>query len=394
MKYFLRTSLYIRSNATQDSSHMGWRHGRVSTPKLLSMTLALLPLLSISVLAQEVSLHGHEGTVTHASSHAPIGVMGDHMHKKGEWMLSYRAMHMDMAGSQKGSRNISPETIVTTEANRFFGTAGQPATLRIVPTQMTMDMQMVGAMFAPTDRLTLVGMVNHLSKDMDHITFQGGAGTTQRGEFNTKTSGWGDTKIAGLISLYQDGRHVLHVKAGVSLPTGSIDEDDDVLAPNGATPVLRLPYAMQLGSGTYDLEPNITYTGHHGRLGWGGQYNATFHLGDNSENYSWGDKHEFSVWGSYDWTHNLSSSLRVIAETEEAIDGIDPSIVAPVQTADPDHYGGERVTVGVGTNYAFKTGVLKDHRLAFELSAPVYQDLNGVQLERNWAVTVGWQKAF
>ena len=36
-----------------------------------------------------------------ASSHAPIGVMGEHMHKKGEYMLSYRFSHMQMKGNRK-----------------------------------------------------------------------------------------------------------------------------------------------------------------------------------------------------------------------------------------------------------------------------------------------------
>ena len=64
--------------------------------------------------------------VMRADSHAPIGVMGDHMHKQGEWMLSYRFMTMNMEGNLKGSNNIDPDTIVTTEPNRFFGMPGMP----------------------------------------------------------------------------------------------------------------------------------------------------------------------------------------------------------------------------------------------------------------------------
>ena len=39
--------------------------------------------------------------------HAPIGVMGDHTHKAGEWMASYRYMRMEMEGSLDGSDGIS-----------------------------------------------------------------------------------------------------------------------------------------------------------------------------------------------------------------------------------------------------------------------------------------------
>lgn len=33
-------------------------------------------------------------TANRPDGHAPIGIMGDHYHKKGEWMLSYRMMTM------------------------------------------------------------------------------------------------------------------------------------------------------------------------------------------------------------------------------------------------------------------------------------------------------------
>ena len=42
-----------------------------------------------------------------AQSHAPIGVMGDHIHKKGEWMTSYRYMHMDMPDNYTGTTKQS-----------------------------------------------------------------------------------------------------------------------------------------------------------------------------------------------------------------------------------------------------------------------------------------------
>ena len=38
-----------------------------------------------------------------AVDHAPIGVMGDHFHKKGESMISLRHIKMYMAGNLVGS---------------------------------------------------------------------------------------------------------------------------------------------------------------------------------------------------------------------------------------------------------------------------------------------------
>ena len=367
------------------------------------MTAGIACTLPVSsAMACDDCLHGNETGFdianTHtstASSHAPMGVMADHMHKEGEWMLSYRFMHMDMEGNRKGTHSLDPVTIATTEANRFSGVAGQPPTLRVVPTDMTMNMHMLGAMYAPTDWVTLMAMAQYLEKDMTHVTFAGGMGTTVLGKFSTESQGWGDTKLSALFRLYDAPHHHIHATAGVSLPTGSLDEEATVLAPNGMTPRLRMPYAMQLGTGTYDLLPGLTYTGHQDALSWGAQYSAEIRLEDeNHEGYAWGDKHSVTAWGAYEWAPWISTSFRLSGSTQGKIDGIDPQIVAPVQTADPNNYGGKVVEAGLGLNLMATGGVLKGQRVAFEATAPVYRDLNGPQLETDWTFTVGWQYAF
>ena len=340
------------------------------------------------------TIAGNTNGAIRAASHAPIGVMGDHMHDAGDWMISYRFMRMDMAGNRDGTDDISPEEIATTTPNPFFGTPGQPPTLRVVPTDMTMDMHMFGAMFALTDWLTLMAMGSYQEKDMEHVTFQGAAGTNQLGQFTTQSEGFGDTKVTGLIGLFDDGTHHVHLNAGLSLPTGSIDEDDNVLTPMNTRPELVLPYPMQLGTGTFDALPGITYTGHAGAFGWGAQYGAEIRIGDNSQDYSVGDLHKATVWGSYLWDDWISTSLRLNGRTQGDIDGMDSRIMAPVQTADPSNHGGERLDLAFGINLAGQDGVLRGHRLAAELQVPVYQDLNGPQLETDWIFTIGYQFAF
>jgi hypothetical protein len=53
---------------------------------------------------------------------------------------------------------------------------------------------------------------------MEHITFQGGMGTTRLGTFATKTSGVGDTRLSGLFRLLADGRNYVHLQAGFTPP--------------------------------------------------------------------------------------------------------------------------------------------------------------------------------
>ena len=325
-----------------------------------------------------------------ADSHAPIGVMGDHMHKAGEWMVSYRYMEMRMKGMRDGTNDLDPEEIVTD----FSNPNAPPPTFRVVPTEMTTRMHMLGLMYAPTDWLTLMVMGNYTIKSMDHITFQGPVGTTRLGEFTTESEGIGDTRATALIRLFEDPVHHVHANLGLSIPTGSIDEEDRVLAPTGARPKLRLPYGMQLGSGTFDLMPGITYTGSHEKLGWGAQFSSTIYLGDNDEDWSFGNKYSLTTWGSFLWDDWINTSVRLTGITQGKINGNDELIAAPVTTADPENYGGEKLILGLGANLVGQEGYLRGHRLGFEVGLPVYQDLNGPQLKSDWAFTIGYQKAF
>lgn len=44
---------------------------------------------------------------------------------------------------------------------------------------------------------------------------------------------------------------------------------------------------MQLGSGTYDALPGITYLAQYGQFSWGAQATATIRLGGNDRDYNW-----------------------------------------------------------------------------------------------------------
>ena len=358
-------------------------HFKASAHAVSGLALAACAFASNPALADDD--HGIDSL-----DHAPIGVMGDHRHGKGEWMVSYRFMHMDMGGVQIGTNSATPEQVVTTVPNRFFGNPGQPPTLRVVPTSMRMDMHMAGAMYGLSDAVTLMVMGNYITKEMDHITFQGGMGTTQLGTFRTKTADLGDTKVAALIGLTDK----VHINAGVSLPTGTITEEDDILTPMGGNPTVRVPYPMQIGSGTFDLEPGITYRDQTRSCGWGAQVKGVIRLGDNDEGYSLGNKAMATVWGAVALSPAVSVSGRIQAETLGRIDGIDPVIMGPIQTANPDFQGGESVTAFAGVNFAVTGGALKGWRLGVEGGVPMVQDLNGPQMPTDYTLTVGIQKSF
>ena len=63
----------------------------------------------------------------------------------------------------------------------------------------------------------------------------------------------------GIVTDYDLlGAEWLHLTLGLSIPTGSIKEGDrDVTGQS-----MRGPYSMQLGTGTFDLLPGVTWLTH------------------------------------------------------------------------------------------------------------------------------------
>ena len=260
----------------------------------LPLTASVLAQSSISSMTAEPSEGAMMSMPMRADGHVPLGVTGGDFMTKGNWMISYRYMRMEMDNNLIGTDSVSPEQIISTVSNRFFGLTGQPSTLRVVPTNMTTNMHMFGLMYAPTQSLTVVSMIPYLDRSMKHVTFEGPSGNARLGTFTTTSSGIGDVKLMSLYRAWAASDHRIHLNAGLSLPTGSIDEEGAVLTPGGGRPTLRLPYPMQLGSGTFDLMPGATYKGQSDRIGWGAQYLATIRLGDNDEGYTLGDVHRIT----------------------------------------------------------------------------------------------------
>lgn len=342
--------------------------------KIFSGAACVLALISTSAMAD------HKSGKTMPTSHAPIGVMGDHFHDEGEVMLSYRHSRMLMKGMKDGESSITPSAIVA---------AGGAYGYMMTPTRMSMDMHMLGAMYAPSNDLTLMLMGHYMDKNMDMINR-----LNVRSKMDTQ--GWGDTVLSALYRIFEKGCDCgaetrLHATFGLSLPTGSTDEKGMRMGAYG-----NLPYAMQLGSGTFDPILGLTYASENEEYAWGAQAKATFRFGDNDDNWRLGNEYKATLWGAKNMSDWLSASLRIEGTHKGDISGSDANTIgfrAMVPTFDPDNYGGTTVDLGVGFNILFD-GDLKGHRLAFEYTTPVFEDLNGPQMSSHNTFWVGWQYAF
>lgn len=369
-------------------------------------------------LAGNHAHHNHHSHHEHSSAlaHGPMGVMGEHMHEKGGWMLSYRFMNMHMDGMRSGTDDISAAQVATT-ANSLGGEPMRmgnlpngdprimtvPGTYRISPVDMDMKMHMFGLMYGLSDNVTAMAMLNYVEKDMTLLTFRGMNGTNEVGRFKGNTSGIGDTTIGALVKLKETPVHKFHLNVGLSLPTGSIKEKGSVLppfsgmagtAPGELVDIDRLAYTMQLGSGTYDFLPGITYNGKKNNLAWGAQLKGNFRLEDNSQGYRLGNIVEGTTWLAKQWKPSLSTSIRLSAKSEGGIRGRDLIITGGNPLSNVENSGRDQVALHIGVNLLGQKGALKGHRVGFEFGAPIYEDVDGIQMSNDWSATLGWHKAF
>ncbi len=327
-----------------------------------------------------------------AMEHAPAGIMGDHGHKKGEWMFSYRHMFMQMHDNRLSGRKITDNAIVRSRPNRFANVIGQPSNLRVIPKSMTMEMHMFGGMYAPSDFVTVMIMTNYSKKQMDHTTFKGGSGGNRLGEFETRTSGIGDLQISSILQIYNKNNFNLIMKSGLSLPTGSTNQKDNILTPQGNRPKVLLPYSMQNGSGTVDITQGIVGTKSYSHLGYGASWESTFRTHRNN-GYNLGNRHKLTSWLAIQPINQLSISARFEYLKSERINGINSDIVLPVQTADPTNSGGDVININIGFN-TLNSSYLKGCRFGFEVSAPLYQKMNGLQMKNSVSLISLVQIAF
>ncbi|SFZ89572.1 Putative MetA-pathway of phenol degradation [Flaviramulus basaltis] len=311
-------------------------------------------------------------TSNRPDGHAPISIMGDHIHHKGELMFSYRYMTMDM-------RHLRQDTYDATNADAH-------ANYMVSPQNMTMNMHMLSIMYALSNKLTLMAMSNYLKNDMDLQMRNGN-------EFSTNTSGLGDISVSALYSIFNKNRKELHAHLGIYIPTGSIEKKG--MLPMSMGNEVQLPYTMQTGTGSFGAKLGLTYLGQCKKFSWGHQLTGIININDNEQDYKFGNRYNFNNWFAAKAGNNLSISVRLEAVVMVEIDG-SSSLLNPmmVSTADTKNSGGTYLNSGFGLNYLATNGNLDGLRFATEISTPFFQNLNGIQLKQNYNLTFGMQYAF
>ncbi|WP_369049266.1 transporter [Tenacibaculum sp. UWU-22] len=336
------------------------------------MNKSILLITGVLLLSVNTLIAQHQIKTARPDAHAPISVMGDHNHKKGGLMFSYRNMPMWMKGNLNGDTKVSNEEIY-----QNYMTA---------PQKMEMNMHMFSVMYGVSNKVTLMVMANYLTNHMDLTMRMMGQDTN----FSTESKGFGDVSLSGSIRIYSKNKQSLQGNIGVSIPTGSIDNRDNTPMKNNAL----LGYPMQLGSGTWDPMLGVTYLGKSETFSWGLQPKYIFRIGENARNYTLGNQLNVVGWGALKvsdfFSFSTSLSYFNIEKTKGNDAEMNPKMMPLYNT---ENSGRSQVDVGLGTNIYLPKGSLKNLRFALEVKLPVYQKVNGIQMKNSFATMFGIQYA-
>ena len=321
--------------------------------------------------------------------HPAAGLMNEHMHEGGEFMVGVRLERFHYSGQN--------QTADDEIADAAIAAAGYTSRT----SAMDMDMLMLDLMFAPTDDITLMVMPHYMWHRMEmvgidpaaghmdgHGGHHGGAAIPVGETHEHSTQGVGDTLASASIRLVRSPSFNAHATLGVWVPTGSVGKKspDDRF----------VHYGMQSGAGTWDLEPSFTLSGRSGATGWGAQ--AAYRWKTEEENasgFAFGDKARVTSWISYLLGGDVGMTGRLEYLNEGKVEG---HYDGPHNhSAPPDrqeNYGGQTVTAGLGLNWLLPTGGSRRPQLGGEVSFPLYQNLNGIQAPLAWRFSLALSKTF
>ena len=345
-------------------------------------------LILVSIFFIKISVADSD-TDSRAIGHAPIGVSADHYHKKGESMISIRHGYMNMSGNIFNGSSIT-NTEILMMPNPL---SNMPANLSVIPKDMSMQMSMIGAMYAPSDNITLMAMGMFVSKDMNLNTYQAMMNRNFLGSFNTSTKGISDLSLGVLYRIREEENSRLHGEITFQHSIGEDDMKDIVLTPMDTNTEMILPYGMQISDKSSKIVVGFTYLRDiNSKFKWGNQVRRKFSVA--KKDWAFGNQTELNTWVQYEVSQLLSLSTRIQWTQQSKISGSDTNISAPVQTANTENYGGKDTYIGFGINYLAHLLPGKKDRLALEFLTPINQNKNNLQMKAKSQVMLGYQKSF
>ncbi|MEO1882370.1 MAG: DUF3570 domain-containing protein [Methyloprofundus sp.] len=352
--------------------------------------------VDLSAAANSLSHNSHHhGSDDHQQHmhNVPAGLRFAHMMPQADsWMIGYQFMYGATGDGMRHGKNPARDLDVVQNG------CSDALPCRFTPSDMNMTMSMLNIMYAPTDWLNLMLMPQFVSKSMHIRELEGRPPPSldvheHTGIGGHETGGVGDTLFGALVDIWNQPGHEVHMGLMFSAPTGAVDLEFRRIA---RTDGGLIHFGMQLGSGTWDFLPSVTYNGMYADWSWGAQLSGTVRMQEeNRSGYRLGNIFQATTWGNYNITPWLSASLRGVYTWQDSIHGDYNGFNAGAGPMDyPDNYGGSFWDVGFGLTARVVKGDLVGNSVSFEWLQPAGDDFKGYQLARDGALSVTWNFSF
>ena len=295
-----------------------------------------------------------------------------------KWSFAYTYRRLSSGQYRSGTQDFTFDEVLFSP--------GETRTLQnfpVVPTFICQNVHAFSTSYAVSKSINLSLVVPYIAQGTDHIS-----SVPNFPEFLLKSKGVGDIGLSASYLKRLTPDSALQFNGGIRVPTGSIDQMGDTPR-NGAGTLERLPYTMQIGSGTVDLTASANYSRKFNDVQVGLNANTTIRTGMNDNNYRLGNNYGLAASVQYTKHKHIQPGIRVNFREIERIKGADLSLLVPAPIpfpagiTNPDNYGGEKVNIAA----LVKICPEKDCKVSFsgEYGIPIYQNLNGIQpQDRNY----------
>jgi hypothetical protein len=299
------------------------------------------------------------------------------------WSFSFERKTAEFRDYLDGNDRVSQDDIL-------WNGPSEPRTNKnfpVVPNNIVQTAYLVSLGYAINDSWRAHVSVPYIEQETDHISIVPNYST-----FIIDSTGVGDMVVSASHKLSDSALADWWLTVGLSLPTGSIDEEGDTPRAPGDQ---QLPYTMQLGSGTYDFPIQLSYHAK-GEHDINVMLAATIRSGTNDRDYRLGNN--FSLTGRYQFNFSelIKPYISLGVQWADSIHGADTSLLVnsaypyPAAITNPDLFGGIKVDARVGMSWEF----INHYRLSVELGKPIYQNLNGPQTQEDWRSSLRISRPF
>lgn len=294
-----------------------------------------------------------------------------------EFNFTYKQLRFD--GYKSGTNDISIDDVLFSP-----GEERTDENFPVVPTEITQEVFVFGINYALNNQSSINMNLPYIKQGTDHVSSVSGYEN-----FLLVSDGIGDIAINYSRVLKRWNKQQLTWSIGLSLPTGSIDEEGDTPREPGNQ---QLPYTMQLGSGTWDIPLGIGYQKNTPTWVWNANLLAKIRTGKNDRDYRLGNRLTFSLSSKWRNQHNVKPLAKLQYNNWGDIRGQDDEITVPNPTfpypaaiTNPRYYGGEKINGAIGLEFP-----LANQIVTMEIGKPLYQDLNGIQYDEEMYFSVNW----